>query len=114
MDLIDVNKLKSDIEKESDPYGYPTITYTDGKRVIELIDKLPIIHIDDTTLNIQCELAKLKPINDFEITFVRHGEWVMNNPYAIKICSLCGYGQSYGAENYCPNCGAIMDGGKER
>lgn len=39
---------------------------------------------------------------------VRHGRWIMNNPYGIKCCSECGYGRSIGAENYCPNCGAYM------
>lgn len=28
-------------------------------------------------------------------------------------CSACGKRQSYGESDYCPNCGAKMDGGKE-
>lgn len=44
----------------------------------------------------------------------RHGRWIMNNPYGIKCCSECGYGQRIGAENYCPNCGVGMrDGGAD-
>lgn len=49
------------------------------------------------------------PTIQIEAEPVRHGRWVMNNQYGIKCCSECGYGQSIGAENYCPNCGAKMD-----
>lgn len=35
---------------------------------------------------------------------VVHGQW---NGY---VCSVCGVSSEYGSENYCPNCGARMDG----
>ena len=55
---------------------------------------------------------------------VRNGSWEIvtvstSNPYESEIeekCSLCGrFVQRYGTQpqdNYCPNCGARMDGGE--
>lgn len=46
---------------------------------------------------------------------VVHGQWV--NPYINRYghpchcCSECGFKASYQDKNYCPNCGARMDGG---
>lgn len=45
----------------------------------------------------------------------RHGEWVYGktNYYDWRICSECLMSQDQcGCFNYCPNCGAKMDGGK--
>lgn len=45
---------------------------------------------------------------------VVHGRWV--NPYMNRYghpchcCSVCGFKASYQDKNYCPNCGAKMDG----
>ena len=58
---------------------------------------------------------------------VRHGEWIKDkddlywgNHFIHRNCSLCGgeahinrFGTAYILSNYCPNCGAKMDGGKE-
>ena len=52
---------------------------------------------------------------------VVHGEWEMGldeGDYDYGTCSVCGYNE-YNAfccllpHNYCPNCGAKMDGGNE-
>lgn len=44
-----------------------------------------------------------------DVAPVRHGRWEKNDDYT---CSLCGYRMVIGdgAYNYCPNCGAVMDG----
>ena len=46
---------------------------------------------------------------------VRHGEWIPQDNTRTKfMCSVC-EGKNYGGyENYCPRCGAKMDGGKEK
>ena len=46
-----------------------------------------------------------------DVAPVRHGRWEKNDDYT---CSLCGYRMVIGdgAYNYCPNCGARMDGEK--
>lgn len=49
---------------------------------------------------------------------VRHGKWIEQEKYTFGVmydCSICGdrildNGHSW---NYCPNCGAIMDGGAD-
>ena len=49
-----------------------------------------------------------------EAVEVVHGRWV--NPYMNRYghpchcCSICGFKASYQDKNYCPNCGAKMDG----
>lgn len=47
---------------------------------------------------------------------VVHGEWIYDHWCEFK-CSNCGHwsdSKPYkGRENYCPNCGAKMDGGKD-
>lgn len=52
-----------------------------------------------------------------DVVPVRHGRWIehykSDAPPALKerwICSWCGNVQTYGATDYCPNCGARMDG----
>ena len=48
-----------------------------------------------------------------DVAEVRHGEWEFHdtdeNDMVIVKCSACGRKQ-YGGSNYCPNCGAKMDG----
>jgi hypothetical protein len=50
-----------------------------------------------------------------EVVEVRHGEWKYNRGQAygepLFFCSLCiDGGSNSGHDNYCPNCGAKMDG----
>ena len=44
---------------------------------------------------------------------VRHGRWkrIDSSVYKPAICSCCGASQCIDS-NYCPNCGAKMDGGE--
>ena len=48
--------------------------------------------------------------NKADFVEVKHGEWENG-----MFCSLCGYlydtGEYTNAKNYCPDCGAKMDGG---
>lgn len=89
MRTIDADTMKAEVESldaESNNRIYQCAMEDMLEFFVELIDKQPTI----------------------ESASVRHGRWVMNNPYGIKCCSECGYGQSIGAENYCPNCGVDM------
>ena len=48
---------------------------------------------------------------------VVHGHWI-EKPFLLgtsRFCSLCGsnYGMPHEIYNYCPNCGAKMDGGSK-
>ena len=64
-------------------------------------------------------MSGVKILNQFpvaDVAPVRHGRWVEKEKYTFGImydCSLCGNrildnGHPW---NYCPNCGAKMDGG---
>lgn len=50
-----------------------------------------------------------------DVAPIRHGRWIykdepiFGNPYGRYYCDLCEYGMA-DKENYCPNCGARMDG----
>ena len=62
------------------------------------------------------EIAHIKDIPAADVKPVMRGEWIANgnefDEYGFVICSVCGArffrGDSY---NFCPNCGARMDGG---
>lgn len=52
-----------------------------------------------------------------DVAPVRHGRWIehykSDAPPTLRsrwTCSWCGNVQTYGATDYCPNCGARMDG----
>lgn len=45
---------------------------------------------------------------------VRHGYWKETDDTMFRACSVCGYLEWSGLwNNYCPECGAKMDGGEE-
>lgn len=53
---------------------------------------------------------------------VKHGRWIKSTPSFTKRCSVCHNapiaewdecGGKYALADYCPNCGAKMDGGKD-
>lgn len=49
--------------------------------------------------------------------FIEHGHWIIDTKFGadvmsgeqMVICSVCGRGIFWGKQNYCPNCGALMD-----
>lgn len=64
-------------------------------------------------LEVAAHLISQTPIAD--VVAVRHGEWVYDH-WCEFSCSECGHfskTEPRGKENYCPNCGAKMDGGKD-
>ena len=58
--------------------------------------------------------VKIKSISAADVASVRHGRWVPTKaPFMNECedCSVCGYRTVWGHRyNYCPNCGARMDG----
>ena len=59
----------------------------------------------------------IRYIDAADVVPVRHGYWISKNPHSyewIFVCSNCDYIDGYpfnDRSNYCPNCGAKMDGG---
>ena len=57
---------------------------------------------------------KIDSLPAADVAPVRHGRWEMapcNGVYDMR-CSACGFcpGIRFFSSNYCPNCGALMDG----
>ena len=87
------------------------------KRLIDaniLIKRLEAMaHYTDaiTIGGIICALKEPPTVDAVEVV---HGRWI--NPYMNRYghpchcCSVCGFKASYQDKNYCPNCGAKMDG----
>lgn len=105
--LIDANALENDFRRLRMLYGEDTNALTESEvaslDAISLIDKAPTL----------------------EYAPVRHGEWVGLEfdgyadgcpVYDLWECSEC-KGEHKGEydtlTDYCPNCGALMDGGKK-
>ena len=87
--LIDANALLKEIDFEYD-LGYGEIL-TDPKRFAEMVDDAPTV----------------------DAVEVVHGRWIelpslIGLPWKVQ-CDQCGCPQDY-KHNYCPNCGAKMDG----
>ena len=75
------------------------------------------------------EISRIHKVNAFnhfiknlpiaDVAEVKHGEWIYAKTYYTADecnCSLCGQLMTTASNvrmNYCPNCGAKMDGGKE-
>lgn len=47
-------------------------------------------------------------MHEADVVEVKHGKW--SRTYAGAVCTACGIEQVYECFNYCPNCGAKMDG----
>ena len=64
------------------------------------------------------EIARiLENVPTADVQEVKHGEWIDNTKYLERVCSNCGREVVYQIidgcweyENYCPHCGATMDG----
>ena len=51
-------------------------------------------------------------IIDMPSAEIVHGEWVKEEEHGdLWVCDMCGFANEYD-DNFCPNCGTMMDGGK--
>lgn len=94
MELIDREALKTKLEKTAD-INNPKFSYDSmmiAKIMIQMLNKAPTVEER------------------------KHGHWVRhNNIIACSECIWDMYWEEGNTElNYCPNCGAIMDGRKEK
>lgn len=89
--LIDRNKLWNYIKAQINPYGKPFkgSAYDFGTKLMD--------HILD--------------METIEAKSVVHGEWIAQDAtYTRFMCSACNSKNYSGHHNFCPNCGARMDG----
>ena len=54
----------------------------------------------------------IKHMPTADVQPVKHGRWIDNGicDSMLSACSICGYSCGAYSFNYCPNCGARMDG----
>lgn len=94
----------------------------------KLIDDAIFGHIqriaDEEGIKIDVQLNRdfiIKALQNRQENIVKHGKWLDNGertiggsiaPFAIS-CSVCGSSQGTTWMNYCPHCGARMDGDSE-
>ena len=52
----------------------------------------------------------INSIPSADVQLVRHGWWISHG--WSTVCSECGEDYAFAKRNYCPNCGAKMDGGE--
>ena len=89
--------------------------YIDADVLLELIDEFEPENWTDSDRELQAvndfelfrSLVKAEPTAD--VVEVKHGEWVWDKRYSDYTCNLCG-NWDLETPNYCPNCGAKMDG----
>lgn len=85
-----------------------------NNELIPLVKTLDLCHPKQKK-GVLMAISKLKEAPAADVVEVRHGEWVYNRGQAFGepcyFCSLCiDGGSDNGRDNYCPNCGAKMDG----
>ena len=78
-------------------------------------------HINGET-TMECVERAIQEIPTADVVEVRHGKWhyppyaPFGGSYEMKRCSICGYKPDFDADNpysnFCPNCGAKMDGAR--
>ena len=87
----------------------------DADRLSEAIyDNVPAPYEDASWAKENC-LAEIEAAPTVDAAPVRHGRWLPFHSTAagdIQYCSACEIGCTW-KPNYCPNCGAKMDGGND-
>ena len=92
--------------------------YIDRDAVISEIERREALMVGDKRISIDAMKSFIKNRPAVDVASVRHGRWVEKEKYTFDImydCSLCenrilDSGHHW---NYCPNCGAKMDGGED-
>lgn len=111
MRYIDADKLRKDVLDMPNCYNGFSDTY-DKAMIIDLIDEQPTVDIDAITASHE-QIGFDKGYREGyaqATSEVRHGHW--NERYDTRYhfeCSICKYLHQY-KDNYCPLCGAKMDG----
>lgn len=89
----------------------------DADRALEIIRDQGIAHPNAHHLTNYATLI-LREAPTIDVAPVRHGRWVSVPHKLARVCSVCNRDEPYkfadtdaDVYNYCPNCGAKMDGG---
>ena len=84
------------------------------------VDAVLDVYCDTPDIDLSCEKfeAAILKIQAADVAPVRHGRWIaikVPNEWDKGQCSECRsiFNSSVWGTNYCPNCGAKMDGGAD-
>jgi len=88
--------------------------YIEREAVIDLVNKGYLV--SNTNYGSVTRIVRQIPAAD--VAPVRHGKWIIDREFGndvmsgerMVICSSCNKGIFWGKQNYCPHCGARMDG----
>lgn len=88
----------------------------DADRALEIVRDQGIAHPNAYHLTNYATLI-LREAPTIDVALVRHGQWVSIPHKLARICSVCNRDEPYkfadidaDVYDYCPNCGAKMDG----
>ena len=99
--------------------------YIDREALIEWLKRIPLIDLSDgrgfcrviMEDDFKKAIKKMPKGIIADVAPVRHGQWKTNSDRPdTLICSICKCGfdmWKHDPHNYCPNCGAKMDGGAD-
>ena len=90
----------------------------DADRALEIVRDQGIAHPNAYHLTNYATLI-LREAPTIDVAPVKHGQWVSVPHKLARVCSVCNRDEPYkfadidaDVYDYCPNCGAKMDGGK--
>ena len=91
----------------------------DADRALEIVRDQGIAHPNAYHLTNYATLI-LREAPTIDVAPVRHGRWVSVPHKLARVCSVCNRDEPYkladidaDVYDYCPNCGAKMDGGAD-
>ena len=86
--------------------------YIERESLLREIERREALMVGDKLVSIDAMKSFIKNRPAADVVEVQHGRWV-DTDYEFAKCSLCKYPvyAAWNATNYCPNCGAKMDGG---
>ena len=95
--------------------------YISRETLLKAVEKMDRLDKESTPYEYNKEgyILLIESAPTADVAEVKHGEWKESDiVYYRPHCSLCDYEHFVGAfyqysTNYCPRCGAKMDGGKE-
>ena len=91
--------------------------YIEREAMVEIITMLKSEIDGKCMMDDEALLYFIKKMPAADVAPVKHGHWVKEKPDVLiywhcSVCKNCYYLEEPNA-NYCPNCGAKMDGGEE-
>ena len=88
--------------------------YIEREAALHEIERREALMVGDKCVSVSAIKSFIKNRHAADVAPVRHGRWIASHD-EFCACSICKYPVYVGwnQTNYCPNCGAKMDGGSD-